>query len=193
VAETPTLLGREDAVRLCRAAGGDRFAVYDLENRAGAAVYVHAKVAVVDDVWATIGSDNLNRRSWTHDSELSVAVLDAAHDGREPVDPAGLGDGARCFARDLRLRLWREHLDRGSDDVDDLLDPASAFAAFAAAADGLQEWYDGGCSGPRPPGRVLRAQSRPLGRGERLWSTPVYRLLYDPDGRALRDRLRRRT
>ena len=71
----------------------------------GTPVYVHAKVCVVDDVWASVGSDNFNRRSWTHDSELSCAVLDETRDEREPPDPAGLGDGARVFARDLRLRL----------------------------------------------------------------------------------------
>ena len=65
---------------MCRAAGHDRFAIYDVENTAGTPVYVHAKVVVIDDVWAMIGSDNLNRRSWTHDSELSCAVLDAEHD-----------------------------------------------------------------------------------------------------------------
>ena len=71
----------------------------------GTPVYVHAKVCVVDDVWASVGSDNFNRRSWTHDSELSCAVLDetARRAGRR-ADPAGLGDGARGFARDLRLR-----------------------------------------------------------------------------------------
>ena len=86
----------------------------------------------MDDVWAMVGSDNLNRRSWSHDSELSIGVLDHTRDTRAPVDPAGLGDGARTFARDLRLRLWREHLDRAGDDVADLLDPAAAFAAFRA-------------------------------------------------------------
>ena len=59
-----------------RAAGGDRVAVYGIENHAGTPVYVHAKVCVVDDTWATVGSDNINLRSWTHDSELSLAVLD---------------------------------------------------------------------------------------------------------------------
>ena len=187
-------MGREAAVRLCAAAGGDRFAVYDIENREGVAVYVHAKVVVIDDVWAMIGSDNLNRRSWTHDSELSIAVLDAAHDDREPADPGGLGDGARVFARDLRLSLWREHLDRGAGEPeDDLIDPDRAFAAFAASAQALAEWYESGRSGPRPPGRLLRNQTQTLTRTERLWATPLYRTVYDPDGRPWRDRLRRRT
>ena len=133
-ARWPSLVGREQAIRVCRAAGGDRFAIYDLENAAGTPIYVHAKVVVVDDVWAMIGSDNLNRRSWTHDSELSCAVLDATRDEREPRDPAGLGDGARAFARDLRLQLWREHLglDAG-DDVNDLIDPASGLEVLQRA------------------------------------------------------------
>ena len=71
--------------------------VYDLENDDGTPIYVHAKVCVIDDVWMMVGSDNLNRRSWTHDSELSCAVLDDTLDEREPPDPAGLGDGARLL------------------------------------------------------------------------------------------------
>ena len=56
--------------------GPDRFQIFDLENEAGTPIYVHAKTIVVDDVWAAVGSDNLNRRSWTNDSELSCAILD---------------------------------------------------------------------------------------------------------------------
>ena len=48
---------------------GDRVAIYDLENAEGTPIYVHAKVCVIDDVLLMVGSDNLNRRSWTHDSE----------------------------------------------------------------------------------------------------------------------------
>ena len=66
---------------------------------------MHAKVCVIDDVWCSVGSDNFNRRSWTHDSELSSACLDETRDDREPLDPAGLGDGARRLARELRLTL----------------------------------------------------------------------------------------
>ena len=199
LAETPGQVGRQDAVRICAAAGGERFAVYDIENPDGTAVYVHAKVVVVDDVWAMIGSDNLNRRSWTHDSELSIAVLDSVRDDREPTDPAGTGDGARRFARDLRLGLWREHLDRNADRADgvrddsDLLDPDQAVAAFAASAKALAQWHEGGEVGPRPPGRLLPHRPAIVTARDRLWAAPLYRTLYDPDGRAWRDRLRRRT
>ena len=86
LSEPPNLVGRQQALREVSAAGGERVAVYGVENHAGTPVYVHAKVCVVDDVWASVGSDNVNRRSWTHDSELSCAVLDDDADLREPRD-----------------------------------------------------------------------------------------------------------
>jgi phosphatidylserine/phosphatidylglycerophosphate/cardiolipin synthase-like enzyme len=192
VSRMPGLMARHDMVRLLKAAGGSRFAVYDLENHAGTAVYVHAKVVVVDDVWAMVGSDNLNRRSWTHDSELSIGVLDVTRDSREPRDPAGLGDGARTFARDLRLQLCCEHLDRDPDDVADLLDPANVCAAFRRQADQLAAWHAGGGIGARPPGRMRPHQVVSPSAVQRFWATPLYRTVYDPDGRPWRDRIRHR-
>lgn len=188
----PNLVGREQALEVCRAAGGERMHIFDVENHQGVPVYVHAKVCVVDDVWASIGSDNFNRRSWTHDSELSCTVLDSRRDEREPRDPAGSGDGARVFARDLRLQLWREHLDRATDgsEDDDLLDPAGAVAAIKASADAVEQWHAGGRSGPRPPGRLRPHQPERLSRFTRLWATPLYRGVYDPDGRPLRAKLK---
>jgi phosphatidylserine/phosphatidylglycerophosphate/cardiolipin synthase-like enzyme len=189
----PSLVGREQAIKVCEQAGRERFAIYDVENTAGNPVYVHAKVVVIDDVWAMIGSDNLNRRSWTHDSELSCAVLDADLDPREPTDPAGLGDGARVFARDLRLELWREHLDRAPDDpMSEVLDPLEAFDYVRRAAGTLQAWYDNGRTGARPPGRLRPHQPERLPRIHRPWAVPAYRWIYDPDGRAIRDRIRHR-
>jgi phosphatidylserine/phosphatidylglycerophosphate/cardiolipin synthase-like enzyme len=55
-------------------------------------IYVHAKVAIIDDVWATVGSGNLNNRGMLNDVEMNVAVLDEAK------------------AHSLRLMLWAEHL-----------------------------------------------------------------------------------
>jgi phosphatidylserine/phosphatidylglycerophosphate/cardiolipin synthase-like enzyme len=55
-------------------------------------IYVHAKVAIVDDIWATVGSANLNNRGMLNDVEMNVATLDPA------------------LAYGLRLLLWAEHL-----------------------------------------------------------------------------------
>jgi phosphatidylserine/phosphatidylglycerophosphate/cardiolipin synthase-like enzyme len=179
----PNLVGRQQALDLIRSAAGDRVAVYGVENPAGTPVYVHAKVCVIDDVWASIGSDNINRRSWTHDSELACAVLDTELDPREPAVVDRFGDGARTFARDLRLTLAREHLDRPADADGDLIDPRSAFDAFAATAAELQRWLDGGRHGPRPPGRLRPYDAPRLDRRTLAWATPLYRTIYDPDGR----------
>jgi phosphatidylserine/phosphatidylglycerophosphate/cardiolipin synthase-like enzyme len=191
-AQRPQFVGRWEALQLCRRAGGERVHVFDVENHAGTPVYVHAKVCVVDDIWLSVGSDNFNRRSWTHDSELSSAVLDTTRDEREPRDPAGTGEGARTLARDLRLELAREHLDRAADGSkdDDLLDPDRFVAALDASAKALDAWHDGGRVGPRPPGRLRPHHAERLSIPTRLWATPVYRALDDPDGRPLRLRLK---
>lgn len=164
---TPQLVGRRRAILDMEAAAPGRVAVYGIENHAGTPVYVHAKACVIDDAWATIGSDNFNRRSWTHDSELSAVV----------VDP----DGA--YARDLRLTLAAEHLDRAPDDVADLADPHAMFRAFADTASALDAWHDAGRVGPRPLGRLRRLHAPEVGRLARVLATPAYLWLHDPDGR----------
>ena len=176
-------IGRQRVIKRLRAAGGDRVAFYDIENVAGTPIYVHAKVCVIDDVWLEVGSDNLNRRSWTHDSELSCAVLDTTYDEREPRDLAGLGDRARVLARETRLRLWREHLGRDEHDVADLLEPGSAFEAWRSAAAALDAWHDGGQHGPRPAGHVRVHRPERVPRWQRWCLQLVHGLLVDPDGR----------
>ncbi len=182
----PNIVGRGRALRLLHKAGGDRIAVYGIENRSGTPVYVHAKVCIVDDVWAAVGSDNFNRRSWTHDSELTCAVIDEAVDEREDgtySTSAPAAEPARRYARELRLMLGREHLDRAEGDDADLIDPESAFAAFARSASELDAWRASGRTGPRPPGRLRPYRLAKLSRWTRLWAGALYRLLYDPDGR----------
>jgi phosphatidylserine/phosphatidylglycerophosphate/cardiolipin synthase-like enzyme len=179
----PNQVGRELAVHALLEAGGDRVGIFDVENPIGVPVYVHAKVCVIDDVWTSVGSDNFNRRSWSHDSEISCAVLDESRDPREPVDPAGLGDGARTYARDLRLQLWREHLDRAEGDDRDLLDPTQAVQSFRETAEAVERWHSSGARGERPPGRVRPHPRIRPSRKVWLWAEPFYRVIYDPDAR----------
>ncbi|GGC57882.1 phospholipase [Hoyosella rhizosphaerae] len=186
------LLGHAEALNELQTAGPDRVAVYDIENSESTPIYVHAKACIIDDVWATVGSDNFNRRSWTHDSELTAAIVDNREDPREPLDPAGLGDKARVFARDLRLQLAAEHLDRQPDDVDDLLDPLRFFNVLHDSARELEQWHQRGELGQRPPGRLRPHSIDPSPSWQRTLASPMYRRIVDPDGRPMRMRLTRR-
>ncbi|HHU11342.1 MAG TPA: phospholipase [Intrasporangiaceae bacterium] len=116
-------------------AGGDRVAVFSLTNSAGLPVYVHSKVCIIDDRWASVGSDNFNRRSWTSDSEIACMVMDERTDGLGPDDPVP-ADG---FPLRLRRMLCGEHLGIPADEVPD--DPDELFTALKEAADRLDEWY----------------------------------------------------
>ena len=158
---TASRLGQQRAMDALRKAGGDRVGVYDLVNDAGTPVYVHAKVCVVDDTWLSCGSDNINRRSWTHDSELTVGVMDL--DGDLP--------------RDVRTALWSEHLGLPVDDPR-LHDLAGAGALWRERAG-----HPGGRLRPHVPARVSRLQQ--------VWALPLYRTVFDPDGRPLSLRVRR--
>jgi phosphatidylserine/phosphatidylglycerophosphate/cardiolipin synthase-like enzyme len=183
VAGGASRIGREHVLDALSAAGDGRVAVYDLENDDGTPIYVHSKVCVVDDLWLAVGSDNLNRRSWTHDSEVSCAVIDSRHDERDPVDPGRRGEHARVLARDVRTTLAAEHLGRAADDLDDLIDPDSWFEAFRTAAHALDDWHAGGRRGPRPPGH-LRVHPVERVRGvRRIGHRAAHRALLDPDGR----------
>jgi phosphatidylserine/phosphatidylglycerophosphate/cardiolipin synthase-like enzyme len=186
---TPQLLGRQRAIRDLMEAAPGRVAAYGLENDEGTPIYVHAKLCVMDDVWCTTGSDNFNRRSWTHDSELTAAVVDRADGGTSP------------YAQGLRLRLAAEHLGRldrvldGEDLTDvvaDCLDPHDMVAAYAACADALETWHAQGRVGPRPPGQLRRLDVPDLPRPTRVWARLPLRVVQDPDGRPWQLRRRRR-
>ena len=63
-------------------------------------VYVHAKIAIVDDTWLALGSANLNEHSLFNDTEACLITCDPG------------------IARDTRLRLWREHLQHDEPTLD---------------------------------------------------------------------------
>ena len=62
-------------------------------------VYIHAKIAIIDDTWLTLGSANLNEHSLFNDTEMNIV----SHDPE--------------LARGTRLRLWSEHLERPLDQI----------------------------------------------------------------------------
>ena len=84
-------------------AGAGRLLACTLYARAGRLadpVYVHAKVGIVNDAWLTVGSANLNEHSLFNDTEMNVVTHDPD------------------LARETRLRLWAEHLELGTTQVD---------------------------------------------------------------------------
>ena len=99
-------LAREPQFTLAGLAGADA-------GGARQPVHVHAKLMIIDDVWATAGSCNLHRYSMDGNSELNVAFAD-------PV-----------IVRELRCQLLAEHLDEDTS----ALDGRSALGVFRTVAE----------------------------------------------------------
>ncbi|KAG9016332.1 Phospholipase D1 [Tulasnella sp. 427] len=79
-------------------------------------VYIHAKIMIVDDRVAIIGSANINERSMRgdRDSELACVVRDTDMlDSRMAGKPFKVGR----FAHTLRIRLMREHVGIDTDSM----------------------------------------------------------------------------
>lgn len=77
-----------------------RFRIYMPFTAAGAPIYVHAKIMIIDDEIFRQGSSNLNNRSLRLDTECDVAI-DAALPGNDKVRPRII---------ELRDDLIAEHL-----------------------------------------------------------------------------------
>jgi phosphatidylserine/phosphatidylglycerophosphate/cardiolipin synthase-like enzyme len=90
----------------------ESFSLAAIASHAGPAdyheIYVHAKIMLVDDVWATIGSTNVADRSFKGDTELNASFWHAER------------------VRELRCELLSEHL--GIDTA--ALDDAAALRLF---------------------------------------------------------------
>ena len=83
-------------------------------------IYVHAKLMLIDDVFLSIGSANLNRRGFYSDGECNIHSV-----------PAGLRATNGNPVRALRKRLWAEMLDIPLSMADPLLeDPVESSRLF---------------------------------------------------------------
>ncbi|KAF4314977.1 hypothetical protein G195_011301, partial [Phytophthora kernoviae 00238/432] len=75
-------------------------------------IYIHTKLVLIDDVFATTGSANWNRRSMTSDSEMSANIIDD-----ETVEtPDGIT--VLKLARDMRVRKFEEMTGLSYEEVD---------------------------------------------------------------------------
>jgi phosphatidylserine/phosphatidylglycerophosphate/cardiolipin synthase-like enzyme len=87
-------LGRHQNFTLAAIAGSRGGGLYD-------EIFVHSKMALIDDAWGTIGSTNIAERSFHRDTELNASFWHAA------------------TARALRVELLREHTGRDTSGLDD--------------------------------------------------------------------------
>ncbi len=97
---------------LTRVIAADPDAAGQLSHRP---IDVHAKIMIIDDVWLTIGSANINDRGFKYEGEINAVVVD------------------RREAHRLRVALMAEHLGLPVDDPR-LLEQDEAFDLWAARA-----------------------------------------------------------
>lgn len=84
------------------------------------ATYVHTKMVLIDDAFASIGSANCNRRGYYSDGECNIFAM------RETI-----ADGGDNWIRNLRVTLWAEHLGVTEEyGRIALLDPAACLPLF---------------------------------------------------------------
>jgi phosphatidylserine/phosphatidylglycerophosphate/cardiolipin synthase-like enzyme len=109
----------------------------------GTHAYVHAKLALVDDEAVSIGTLNLSRRSWRHDSEITAVITDA-----------------QTQIRRYRADLWDRHLSplSGAVSPSDAFDLWSALHAGRRTAPRLRPLR---MTGPVPPRAVNVARVLP--------------------------------
>ena len=65
---------------------------------------MHAKVLIVDDLWAVLGTTNIDNRSFEHNDEVNLAMRDSAGRG---AAAAGLRARPRATATRSRSSTWQ--------------------------------------------------------------------------------------
>ena len=206
----PQLYGRKLAMDELLDAGGDRVALYGLTSEAGYPMYVHSKVCVIDDVWASVGL-----------GQLQPPLVDRATRRSRPPSRTCASRTARARAAG-RLRTAAaagaggEHLGLHPDDVPDDPDGTSGTswpppprrstsgtrrgrargrrhlphlgARCAGPRCGGAARAPGGAAGvERPPGRLRRLVAAGAARGSSCCGRPRLYDVFDPDGTVLRD------
>ncbi|HEU5391086.1 MAG TPA: phospholipase D-like domain-containing protein [Streptosporangiaceae bacterium] len=111
------------------------YGLYQTLARSPKSVYVHSKLIIIDDRYVSIGSANVDKRSMRIETELTLGIVDST------TVQSVLGGKATTvcqFAKDLRERLWKEHLNFTGPLSDD---PVEALKNFPEGS--VTPWQDG--------------------------------------------------
>ncbi|RAR48863.1 phospholipase D-like protein [Paraburkholderia unamae] len=97
-------------------------------------VYVHSKIMVIDDVFLTHGSANVNRRSMEVDSELNICHerMDVTQPLRRhlwSIHTAGVKNGASDIPKDA-FDAWGDAINKNSSYQKNGLSPVASLVGF---------------------------------------------------------------
>jgi phosphatidylserine/phosphatidylglycerophosphate/cardiolipin synthase-like enzyme len=126
----------------------NKVAIMTPVNTEGNPVYVHSKHIIVDDVWMSIGSANMNNRSLTFDGEINAAIVGNS-----------LYKGRTSIVANQRIELCRQLLGLPRAYSSLLQDPFATFRLFKAIEQ-QQEGYN------------FRLHPQPL---HTKWLDPLYK------------------
>ena len=116
--------------------------------------FIHSKTFIFDDKFAIIGSANLNRRGYTHDSEQNVGIFDTNKRRRF------------FFAHELRMNLWGKLLSKRPID---LVDPIASSVHWTKPVGNIATY-------------IVNKKDRPRGFPEDALKDLVWNIGLDPDG-----------
>lgn len=110
----------KDNLAVLRRAGEGRVKTYSLISQGEPSdrrrqIYVHSKIMIVDDRWVTVGSANIDKNGFRDSSELNLGLTSPK------------------LAKELRSRLWQEHL-QDDNDAAGARDFGEGFAAWEILA-----------------------------------------------------------
>jgi phosphatidylserine/phosphatidylglycerophosphate/cardiolipin synthase-like enzyme len=116
--------------------------------------YVHSKTFIFDDKFAIVGSANLTRRGYSHDSEQNAGIFDPNTSKRF------------FFAHELRMNLWAKHLSKRPID---LVDPIASSVHWSSPIGNILTYVVAGADPPQKfPENILK---------DVVWNVGL-----DPDG-----------
>ena len=116
--------------------------------------FVHSKTFIFDDKFAIIGSANMNRRGYTHDSEQNAGIFDTNQKKKF------------FFAHELRMNLWGKLLSKRPID---LVDPIASSVHWTKPIGNISTY-------------IVNRKDNPRGFPEDELKDLVWNIGMDPDG-----------